>query len=725
MNTIEKILKGLNEKQKEAVISTEGYIRIIAGAGSGKTKTLTSRFVYIIEGLGISTSNVVCVTFTNKAAHEMRKRIKSLLGDLEGNVVSSFLTTYHGLCVRILREDINKLNYPKGFIIIDEEDQKTIIREIYEELGMTLKNDNFTSVLRNISYRKNDYNYIEFLSELSNKQDIPKGTGTEDNIFIKYLLKQKKNFALDFDDLMNFTLFIFDNNADILEKWQDRFHYIQVDEFQDSSQKQYKFILMLSQKHKNLFVVGDPDQTIYEWRGADPEIIVNFDSKVENCKTIILDENYRSTPEILNVGNSIIKHNKVRVEKNLFTKNLSGLTVEHFHGKAESEESIWIVNKIKFLIQEQNVKLNEIAILYRANYVSRMIEQALLKEGINYIIYGGVKFFERKEIKDALSYLRLCQSTDDISFLRVINIPSRGIGKQRIKFLKEKAEEENALLYDVLKSNINNSLFENTKASEFIELIESIKENVDNLSVSDLLQVLLEKSGYFRYIREDGDQERLDNITELINSIIEIEKTNGEKVSLSDYLQEITLYTDFETKNENDRIKLMTIHISKGLEFPYVFICGLSEGILPNYRALQDRKRRALEEERRLVYVGITRAMKNLYLTESEGFYNYGQKKYPSRFIFEIEKDFVIQKGSLESSLLDEAREQIVKSECMLDNNNEIKSTFNIGDDVLHPVWKKGTIISLDNKKKEYYIKFENLEDIKPINMNYKFITRT
>lgn len=403
----DEILDNLNEQQLEAVKTTEGYVRVIAGAGSGKTKALTSRFAYIVNRLGINSSNILCVTFTNKAAQEMKKRVKSIIGD---TFDVSLITTFHGFCVRFLREEINKIQYPKSFIILDVEDQKTILREIFTELNISSKDLTFKQVLRNFSLKKKNLDYLAYVIENKKNESIE----TLDIIFQKYLEKQQRNYALDFDDLINFTIYIFTNFNDVLLKWQKNIHYIQVDEAQDCSDNQFLLVEMLSRVHNNLFMVGDPDQTIYEWRGAKPEYLVDFDKIFPNCETIIMNQNYRSTPNILKLGNHIIKNNKIRVDKDMITQNPEGFEVIHFHGQNEFEETLWVSNEIKEIVKTENAKYLDITILYRANHISRNIEQSLIRENIPYTVFGGIKFFERKEIKDVLSFLRLIVFEDDI-----------------------------------------------------------------------------------------------------------------------------------------------------------------------------------------------------------------------------------------------------------------------------------------------------------------------
>jgi DNA helicase-2/ATP-dependent DNA helicase PcrA len=715
MNSIEKLKENLNEQQLEAVTETEGFVRVIAGAGSGKTKALTTRYAYIVEALGINSANILCVTFTNKAAQEMRKRVKRLVGE---NSDLSYITTYHGFCVRVLREDINKIKYPKNFIIMDVEDQKTVLRQVYNELGLTSKVLTFKQALRYISKQKTSQEYLQYILESKKKE-----TDNEiEKVFIRYLEKQQRNFALDFDDLLNFALYIFINNPDVLEKWQNRLHYIQVDETQDSSQKQFMLIEMLSQIHKNLFVVGDPDQTIYEWRGAKPEILVDFDKQFPDSKTIIMNQNYRSTPNILNLGNHIIKNNKIRVAKDMFTQNTEGVEVIHFHGQNDYEEGLWVANEIKKLVAEKACKYSDFAILYRANYISRKIEQSFIRENIPYTVYGGIRFFERKEIKDILAYLRLIEFGDDFSFLRIISTPRRGLGKKFIENLAKLAVKDNKSLYETLVSNISNSDINRKGSIEFIELIEKFKKSKDKLIISDLIKEILDESGLTAYYRTDGDTDRLDNIKELQNSIIVLETQDEEQINLTEYLQEIALYTNMDIdEDENDRAKLMTIHTSKGLEFPYVFLCGFTEGVLPSAMSLKERRIKALEEERRLTYVAITRAEKGFYMTESEG-YNFisDSNKYPSRFLFEISDNYFVRKGELSQEIIDEAKEQL-----KLDSTRQsIQKKFNVGDIVNHTIWNQGKIIEVNEEKGEYKIEFLETGKTKPINFEFKGIEK-
>lgn len=715
MKQIDKILENLNEQQVKAVTTTEGYVRVIAGAGSGKTKALTSRFAYLVEVLGINAANILCVTFTNKAANEMRNRVRRLVGD-ENDY--GYITTYHGFCVKVLREDINKIQYPKQFVIMDIEDQKTVLRDVYEEIGINSKDCSHKQAIKHIGILKDSTNYIEYIAEGKEVIEGPERLIKDsklllDQIFLKYLEKQQRNFALDFNDLINFTVYIFGKYKDVLEKWQRRLYYIQVDETQDSSPKQFYLVDILSQIHKNLFVVGDPDQTIYEWRGAKPELLVNFDKNYPNTQTVIMNQNYRSTPNILNLGNYIIKNNKIRIDKDMFTNNPDGVDVVHYHAKNDFDEGLFVVSEIQKLIKEKQSKYADFAILYRANHISRMIEQSLIKEQIPYTIWGGIRFFERKEIKDVLSYLRLIVFGDDLSFLRIINTPSRKLGKVWINSIKQLAEQNNTSLYETIANNSLNR----QSAIEFISLIEEFKKRKEKILVSDLVKEILDKTRLTEMYRADGDEERLENIKELQNSIIALENDDKEKLTLENYLQEIALYTDMDVDDKKtDRVKLMTIHTAKGLEFPYVFLCGFSDGVLPSYMSMKERR---LEEERRLTYVAITRAEKAFYMTESEG-YNFqtGMNKYPSRFLWEIKDNLYMRQGVLPQEIIDAAKSQIELEKELL--NPQPIPILEVGDVVEFSSWGEGCVISKNDELKTYMIHFNKLNGERPIRYDWR-----
>ncbi|MYL21259.1 AAA family ATPase [Halobacillus litoralis] len=712
---MEKLMEGLNEAQQEAVVSTEGYIRVVAGAGSGKTRALTHRYAFIVNELGVDPAHVLSVTFTNKAAHEMRRRVKRLIG---GEQDTGFITTYHGFCVRVLREDIHRLFYPKNFSILDVEDQKTLLREIFEDMGLKMNEKTFKRLLDKIGILKGNTHYVQQMILRGGMPEAGESGDLDGQIIQQYLKKQKRVYGLDFDDLLNFVFVLFDQYPDVLAKWQDRLYYIQVDEFQDSSLKQFELVRMLAQEHENLFVVGDPDQTIYEWRGADPKYMVDFEEFFPGAQTVFLKENYRSTPEILSFGNALIKNNYFRVDKDMLPVHPPGIKAVHYHGKNDIQEAKWIVQQIQSLVEEEKARLSDVAVLYRAGYLSRYVEQELMAENLEYTIFGGFKFFDRMEIKDALAHLKMIATGDDLSFSRIINVPKRQIGRKRMAFIRQKAEAEGLSYYETLKKYVDHEQLQRTGAQAFISAMEELKERKKTLNVSELLQEAMQRTGYEAYRREDGDQERLDNLAELLHSIVQYEQTLGEDVDLDEYLQMVSLYTDHDREERADTIKLMTIHTAKGLEFPYVFVIGMTEGVMPSVRTIRQRKERGLEEERRLAYVAVTRAEKALFMTESEGFQNGGQKKYPSRFIFEVDEDLYERAGDLDPSLVEEAKEYIRASHRLRDDAPP--QGFEKGARVHHPVFGIGTIQSIDEKKNNYLIFFDNLKAPRPISRLFK-----
>ena len=732
---MEDIFKGLNERQIEAVKATEGYYRVIAGAGSGKTKTLTNRFAYIVTELGISARNVLCVTFTNKAANEMKARIKRLLGDGYENAL---IATYHGFCVKVLKEDIYKLFFPANFKILDIGDQKKILEEIYNEYEIKLDYSSFEKTLEYIYKEKTHLEYIPKMSDPSYIFDPEKALSLDEKIYIKYLAHQKKIYGLDFNDLIYFTIYLFENHEDVLEKWQDRMHYIQVDEFQDSSKKELDLINALCKKHNNLFVVGDPDQNIYEWRYSENRFLVHFDKNYPNVTTIILNQNYRSTPEILSVSNSLIEKNQNRVPKDLFTLNESGKKVEHIHLKSEAEESLWIVSKIKEIVEAKKKLYSDIAVLFRSSHVSRFIEQSLYTENIPYLIHGGVRFFDRMEIKDSIAFLKLTASNDDEALLRIVNVPKRQIGKSRVDYLKriqQELRENNSIeksLFEILRDNIGEYIFANTQAEDFVNIITEHREKAKdkNIKISDLLNSLLERTRYKEYISRSGDMERFDNVTELLASVTEFENQAGEDISLESYLQQLSVMSDYESERSRNCVKLMTIHASKGLEFPFVIIAGMTEGIFPSRRTIDERKENGLEEERRLCYVAMTRAMSELYMTESEG-KTYGEmRKLPSRFLFDVDAAHINVTGVIPEEIIKDLAMKVKQLPAANSpgNNTSQKSVstfgkFNIGDKVSHRFFGAGEITGIDIQGDAYIINFANVGSAKPINKNYEGLT--
>ena len=711
---MDELWGGLNEQQLNAMVATEGNIRIIAGAGSGKTRTLTHRFGYLVKAAGIQPGNILCVTFTNKAAKEMKKRVRQLIGD---GCDSSLITTYHGFCVRVLRDDIYRLLYPKTFAIISEIEQRQILSEIYGEMDIKMDKATFENIMACLHRVKSDETYVDLmLSNHIEKVVIPPADSCtpiapiETDIVKKYLQKQKKIFALDFDDLIAFTFTIFERFPEVRQKWAEQLYYIQVDEFQDSSKRELRLIRYLCENHGNLFVVGDPDQNIYEWRGADMAILVDFDKLFADTQTIMLNQNYRSTGNILKAANVLIAHNKNRIPKDLFTLGPQGDNVIHLHAKSEQEEGRWITREIKRLIHEEKYAYRDIAILYRASFLSRYIEQALLSAGIPYEIYGSVRFYDRMEIRDILSYLKLVLRDDDLAFERIINTPRRGFGKAKLSTLKRIADDENLSLYQALKNHLSEVPRAQSEISNFIQLIERLRAQAETMPVSELLQQVITESGYEKYIRELGSIERLDNLTEFKRSIWEREQSYGEAYPLSVYLQEVALEMKQETDENPDKVKLMTIHASKGLEFPACFVCGMTEGIFPSGRTIEERAEAGLEEERRLCFVAMTRAMKHLYLTESEGTSENNAHKRPSRFLFDIGEQNYRRIGIIPKDLMDFS----VKTP-----ERKKLSARAIGDIVQHPIFGQGKIIKLDMIRRVYDIEFAKGK--RPVSMDYDF----
>ena len=710
------ILDRLNRSQTEAVTATEGYIRVIAGAGSGKTRALSHRFAFLVNEIGILPGNILCVTFTNKSANEMRQRIHNLTGDND----TGYINTFHGFCVSVLQEESYAVQYPKSFLVLDNSDIDSMLKIIYEERGLTLRNMTFSSARDMIEIRKlyKEPEYYQDMITMSIDQIYEKymqATETSDIIFYGYLYQEKKCFGLDYNDLIKFTLYIFENNEEIKQKWQKRLEYIMIDEFQDIDDLQYRLMCVLCGYHKNLFIVGDPDQTIYTWRGANVKYLLDFHRNFPDVQTIMMMENYRSTPEILRVANSLISKNLLRMKKDLIPTLPSGGSVLCCHGENQEKEALWMTEQIKIL-KEKGVPYKDITILYRAHYLTRSIEQVFLKEEIPYTIYSGVQFFGRMEIKDALSYLRMIAYRDDLSFLRIANVPKRNLGERRMKFIQEYAGENSCSLYEALCRNLDQDIFKGTKAGEFVQLIESFAANYQDRPVSEILSAVLDLSGYERMLRTEGNQERLDNLAELKQSVYEYETTCGEEAMLEHYLAHVALFSNSDAQPEHDKVKLMTVHTSKGLEFPYVFLCGMNEGIFPSRKT---KTREGMEEERRLAFVAMTRAKKRLYLSEAKGRNLDGSPRYPSRFILDIDQNLLEYDRKPEEGLIKEAREYIeLSSRCLL--TDEAPSHYPIGQKILHKIFGPGTIVDVDTEKSAYAILFDGMETPRTISFRVK-----
>ena len=707
---------GLNNAQRAAVTTTEGYVRVIAGAGSGKTRALTHRFAYLVNDLGILPGNILCVTFTNKAANEMRQRIHNLTGDND----TGYINTFHGFCVSVLQEDSYAVQYPKSFLVLDNSDIDAMLRIIYEERGLTLRDMTFAAARDMIEieklFKQPEY-YLDMiamdLDDLREKYD--KAASARDIIFYGYLYQEKKCFGLDYNDLIKFTLYIFQKHEDIRLKWQKRLEYIMIDEFQDIDTLQYELMEALCGYHKNLFIVGDPDQTIYTWRGADVKFLLDFDRRFPGTKTIMMMENYRSTPQILAAANSLIGKNHNRIKKDLMPQLPAGESVLCHHAKTAEAEAEWIALQLNEL-HDQGVPYKDMTILYRAHYVTRSVEEVLLKRKVPYTIYSGVQFFARMEIKDALSYLRMIAYKDDLSFRRIVNSPKRNMGRRRMEYLEKAAERLGCSLYDALTRSLEDDIFKGTKAASFVSLIECYAADYAQRPVSEVLSAILNESGYEEALRTEGSQERLDNLAELKQAVYEYETTCGEEATLEHYLNHVALFTNADAAEPGDKVKLMTVHAAKGLEFPYVFLCGMNEGIFPSRRT---RTLPAMEEERRLAFVAMTRAEKRLFLTEAEGRNTDGSPRYPSRFILDIDPACVEYTQPPREGLIAEAREYIAVTEKYLPENME-GQTFAVGDRVAHDILGPGTVVDVNTEKGAHIVRFDGMDTPRAISFRAK-----
>lgn len=713
---MENILQGLNASQLEAVTSTEGFIRVIAGAGSGKTRALARRFAYLVNEIGILPGNILCVTFTNKSANEMRQRIHNLTGDND----TGYISTFHSFCVSVLQEDSHALQYPKSFLVLDNSDIDSMLKIIYEERGLTLRNMTFSKARDMIEIRKlikePEY-YLDMLNMSLDtlRQKYLTATEPSDIIFYGYLYQEKKCFGLDYNDLIKFTLYIFEQNEAVKIKWQQRLEYIMIDEFQDIDELQYKLMSVLCGYHKNLFIVGDPDQTIYTWRGANVRYLLDFDKIFPSVKTIMMMQNYRSTPQIVSVVNDLIDKNKFRIKKNLMPTIADGRKVICHHADTSERAAMWIAEQIQALHGE-GTSYREITVLYRAHYITRIVEEVFLREKIPYAIYSGVQFFNRMEIKDALAYLRLIAYKDDLAFLRVVNVPKRNFGERRIKFLQEYAVKHQCSLYIALETNLDNEIFKGTKAAQFVALIENFAANYAERQISELLAAILNESGYEKMLRTEGSQERLDNLAELKQSVYEYETSCGEESTLEHYLSHVALFTNNDAADNSDKVKLMTVHSAKGLEFPYVFLCAMNEGVFPSKKTDTIQK---MEEERRLAFVAMTRAQKGLYLSEAEGRNFDGSPRYPSRFLLDIEPALLDYTQKPQEGLIIETKDYLVINERYLaDEENQL--SLAVGQRVKHNIFGSGTVVDVDLIKAAHLVKFDNIDTPRSISFRAK-----
>lgn len=664
-----ELLKNLNKEQIEAVKTIDGPVLVMAGAGSGKTKVLTTRIAYLIEE-GIPSYNILAITFTNKAAAEMRDRVSNLIGD-----VSSFIGTFHSLGVRIIRENHDVLGLPNNFTIIDSDDTNTIIKKLLKEMNLDSKQYSPSYVRNRISFIKNQMLTDGELDRLFN---TPMDKVVVE-VYHRYNNKLKTSASVDFDDLLLLPVNLFKERKDILEYYQDKYRYILIDEYQDTNPVQYKLSVMLSNKYKNIFVVGDMNQSIYAFRQADFRNISNFEKDFKGAKVIKLEHNYRSTNNILSAANEVIKHNTERKDLKLFSDNGDGVKIKYMRAYDEKHEIALVIDEIKHLLSE-GYKNEDIAILYRTNAQSRAIEDVFLAKGIPYKVFGSYYFYNRKEIKDLISYLRLMYNPhDEISLRRVINTPKRGIGESAIAAIEERAKQQNISMFDALETR---------KELEFKEIIEDLIKRSESLSLTELIDEVLERSGMKKELESSKaleDEIRLENLMEVKSITASFEERTG-STNLGDFLEEVSLIADISNHTEDgDVVTLMTLHSAKGLEFPVVFLVGMEEGLFPHNMSLMENN---LEEERRLCYVGITRAKERLYLTNAKRRMLYGKENMniPSRFISEIDEKLIEKIGPKEENKV------IDKKQMYTNDNNDITE----GSIISHEQYGTGVVVKCD-----------------------------
>ena len=689
-------LSTLNDKQKEAVEWPDGPILVLAGAGSGKTRVLTTKLAYLVNVKGVNPYNILAITFTNKAAKEMKERAYKMLGS---DAYKMQISTFHSLGLLLIRENYEKLGFEKNFTILDSDDSLTIIKKILKDMNLDPKFYNPRAIRNKISSAKNELMDSNYYSRFANSEyeEIVL------EVFRKYEQKVLKNNSMDFDDLLLLPIKLFKDYPDVLEKYQDRFMYILVDEYQDTNEAQYILIKMLSKKYQNICVVGDLDQSIYGFRGANFRNILNFEKDYPKAKVIPLEENYRSTGNILNVANDIIKHNKQRKEKNLWTKNDNGPKIRYHRAYDEKDEASYVMEEIRKLIINGEPK-SSIAVLYRTNAQSRNMEEVLLRENIPYKVVGSFYFYNRKEIKDLISYLKLIyNSNDDVSLMRVINVPKRQIGPKTIENLASKALDKGVSLYEAIEGG---------KELEFKKLIEKLKKESENISLTELVEMILVESGMRRELESSKTLEaevRLENLEEFKSITKNFEENNG-VISLEEFLLEISLVSDIEEhKNNNDVVTLMTVHSAKGLEFDHVFIIGLEEGLFPHSNCLDSSDE--IEEERRLCYVAVTRAKKTLTLVNAERRMLYGNTNCnpPSRFISEISDEY-LEKDVKEGQIHFNKEEMIDQS-----------ARYSVGDHVIHDIYGEGVIVAIGSVLS---IAFSHPYGIKKIMKGHKSIRK-
>ncbi|MBR2758065.1 MAG: DNA helicase PcrA [Exiguobacterium sp.] len=703
-NLSEELVKGMNPEQAEAVKHTDGPLLIMAGAGSGKTRVLTHRVAYLMAAKQVAPWNILAITFTNKAAREMKDRIARLVGGVAEDI---WISTFHSMCVRILRRDIDRIRYDRSFSILDASDQLTAIKQVLKELNLDPKKYEPRTLLGMISNHKNELRTAKDAAALVGSNPYERIIS---DVYTAYEKKLKQNNVLDFDDLIMKTIHLFQEAPDVLAFYQKKFKYIHVDEYQDTNRAQYTLVKLLAQAHENLCVVGDSDQSIYRWRGADIANILTFEKDYPSAHVILLEQNYRSTKRILEAANSVIQNNASRKEKNLWTENDEGEKLLLHVASDDRDEAFFIMNQMKELKME-GMDYGQMAVLYRTNAQSRGLEEMLLKSNIPYKMVGGTKFYERKEIKDVLAYLRLIANPDeDISFVRIVNEPKRGIGAATIDKLGDFADMQGVSLMDAIRDIELSGIAPRTatKLADFRQMMMDLRQMADYLSISELVEEVLKKTGYEEMLKIEKTLEaesRLENLQEFLSVAQNFEKESDEQTLVA-FLTDLTLVSDLDSLDEVDeshQVTLMTLHSAKGLEFPVVFLIGMEEGLFPHSRALNDEEE--MEEERRLAYVGITRAEKRLYLTRAQSRMLYGrfQNNPESRFLHELPETLLERSGKARKPMPWNPVESpgklpvngfSSKPKPKLAQSSGAETVgWNVGDKANHKKWGQGTVV--------------------------------
>lgn len=695
------LVKNMNSEQSEAVRTTEGPLLIMAGAGSGKTRVLTHRIAYLLDEKDVSPYNILAITFTNKAAKEMKARVEHLVGE-EAQVI--WMSTFHSMCVRILRRDADRIGIERNFTIIDPTDQKSVIKDV-------LKSENIDSK------RFEPRMFIGAISNLKNELKTPEDAQKEANdfhsqmvatVYKGYQRQLSRNEALDFDDLIMTTINLFERVPETLEYYQNKFQYIHVDEYQDTNKAQYTLVKLLANKFKNLCVVGDSDQSIYGWRGADIQNILSFEEDYPEAKTIFLEQNYRSTKNILNAANEVIKHNSERKPKGLWTANSGGDKIQYYEAMTERDEAEYVVKEI-MKHQRSGKKYSEMAILYRTNAQSRVLEETFMKSNIPYTMVGGQKFYDRKEIKDLLSYLRvIANSNDDISLQRIINVPKRGIGPSSVEKIQTYALQNNISMFDALAEVdfIGLSKKVTQECISFYEMIQNLIKEQEFLEISEIVDEVLQKSGYRDMLDREQSIEsrsRLENLDEFMSVPKDYEEnTPLEEQSLINFLTDLSLVADIDEADTQNGVTLMTMHSAKGLEFPIVFIMGMEESLFPHIRAIKSEDDHEMEEERRICYVAITRAEELLYITNATTRMSFGrsQSNMPSRFLKEIPEDLLdSHTGQKRQTIYPKSQPKRGFSKRTTSTKKQVSSSdWKVGDKVMHKAWGEGMVSNVNEK---------------------------